>query len=125
MLVIDNDLLGAVNRTIRGIEVTEESLSAQVINNVVHGAGHFLGHEQTLDLMQRDYVYPAVGDRLSPDDWVDAGAQSAADRAHAYVRATLAAHVPTHIAPQVDEEIRRRFPIRLTPEALRGTDGRW
>ena len=58
MMVIDNDLLGAANRTVRGVEVNEDTLSMNVINDVVHGAGHFLGHEQTLRLMEKDYVYP-------------------------------------------------------------------
>ncbi|NIR41217.1 MAG: hypothetical protein GWN79_25580 [Actinobacteria bacterium] len=123
--MIDNDLLGAVNRTVRGIDVTEASLGAKVIEDVVSGAGHFLGHEQTLDLMQREYLYPDVGDRLSPDDWVDAGATSVAGRAHERVKRTLATHFPGHLSPAVDAEIRRRFPILLDPAALTGDDRRW
>ncbi len=125
MMVIDNDLLGAVNRTVRGIEVTDASLGAQVIEDVVDGAGHFLGHVQTLNLMQREYLYPEVGDRLSPDDWVDAGATTVAARAHERVKRTLATHYPGHLSPAVDAEIRRRFPILLDPAALTGDDRRW
>ena len=44
-------------------------LSAQkldVIRQVcLDGPGHFLGSDQTLALMQREYVYPVVGDRTS------------------------------------------------------------
>ncbi len=120
MMVIDNDLLGAVNRTIRGIEVDADSLATQVIKDVVSGEGHFLGHEQTLRVMQREYLYPQVGDRLSPDDWKDAGGLSASDRAHAYVIETLAGHFPDHVSPQVDDQIRARFPIRLPIESVRG-----
>ncbi len=119
MLVIDNDLLGAANRTVRGIEVTEETLAVDVISDVVKGPGHFLGHPQTLRLMQRDYVYPAVGDRLSPDDWADAGATSVADRAHEYVTATLGEHYPDHVSPEADAKIRDLLPIRLPVEAVR------
>ena len=54
--VIDNDIIGAVLRTVRGIEVTDDSLSAEVIDEVVHGEGHFLGHEQTMDLMETGYT---------------------------------------------------------------------
>jgi trimethylamine--corrinoid protein Co-methyltransferase len=125
MMVIDNDLLGAVNRTVRGIGVTDELLAARVIEDVVGGAGHFLGHEQTLDLMQREYLYPDIGDRLSPDDWVDAGATSAAQRAHETVERTLADHHPTHLPPEIDARIRERWPILLPPEALTGADNRW
>ncbi len=112
-MVVDNDMLGAINRSIRGIEVTAETLSGEVIRQVVDGPGHFLGNDQTLALMQSEYTYPRVGDRLSPDDWIDAGAATAVDRANDYVVAALAEHHPAHIPPAVDAAIRDRFDIRL------------
>ena len=72
--VIDNDMLGAINRTIRGIEVNEDTLSLEAMRDVcLDGPSHFLGHDQTMALMQRDYVYPDLGDRNSPKDWNEAG----------------------------------------------------
>ena len=120
MMVVDNDLLGAVNRTVRGIEVNRESLATEVIKNVVSGEGHYLGHEQTLRVMQREYLYPKIGDRLNPEDWSDAGSLSAADRAHQYVVQTLAEHFPGHVSPEVDDLLRERFPIRLPAQSVRG-----
>ncbi len=120
MMVIDNDLLGAVNRTVRGIEVNDDSLAIQVIKDVIAGEGHFLGHEQTLRVMQQEYLYPNIGDRLSPEDWKDAGELSAADRAHEYVVQTLAEHFPGHVPPEVDDLLRERFPIRLPVQSVRG-----
>ena len=32
----------------------------------LEGPGHYLGHPQTLSVMQTEYVYPAVADRTSP-----------------------------------------------------------
>ena len=114
-LVIDNDMLGSINRTVRGIEVTPATLSTEVIEAVVLGEGHFLGHQQTLSMMQTEYTYPLIGDRLSPDDWMDAGATSATDRAHRWVTDTLDHHHPSHLTPEIDARIRRAFPIRLDP----------
>jgi trimethylamine--corrinoid protein Co-methyltransferase len=114
-LVIDNDMLGSINRTVRGIEITPETLSSQVIADVVHGEGHFLGHSQTLSLMQTEYVYPQIGDRLSPDDWVDAGARHIEDVAHDYVTEVLSRPKPDHLTPQADTQIRDTFPIHLPP----------
>ncbi len=120
-LVIDNDMIGAVARTVRGIEIDEGTLSTQVIEEVIRGEGHFLGHEQTLSMMQSEYVYPLVGDRLSPDDWVDAGAKSVEETAHDYVTRTLASHLPMHLDPSRDAAIREAFPIELPPLAsMRG-----
>ena len=48
-MVIDNDMIGNIQRIIRGIEVTDETLSVDVINEAVHGVGHYLGNEQTLE----------------------------------------------------------------------------
>ena len=120
MMVIDNDLLGAANRTIRGIEVNEDSLAVQVIKDVIDGPGHFLGHEQTLRLMERDYVYPDIGDRLSPEDWADAGGTSAVERAHEIVEKTLSTHFPEHVSKEADDKIRARFPIGIPVESVRG-----
>ena len=87
-IVIDNDMLGAINRTLRGIEINKDTLSVETINEVVHGPSHFLGQDQTLSMMQSEYVYPEVGDRLSPDDWHDAGATSVDERARQAVSYT-------------------------------------
>lgn len=125
MLVVDNDILGAVNRTVRGIEVNKDSLSAQVIADVTGGAGHFLGHDQTLRLMEAEYLYPKVGDRQNPNDWADAGSTDAAERAHRVVRETLSSHYPSHVSREADDAIRELLPIRLPVEEVLGTSGRW
>jgi trimethylamine--corrinoid protein Co-methyltransferase len=72
-MVIDNDMLGAVLRTVRGIEVNEETLSYQVMEQVVHGEGHFLRTDQTLGLMRTEYEYPELADRSTPGEWEAAG----------------------------------------------------
>ena len=124
-LVIDNDMLGSVNRTVRGIEVTEESMSAQVIKDTIEGVGHFLGSEQTLHLMQREYVYPVIGDRNNPDDWKDLGSTNAAERAHEHVKQVLSSHFPSHITREQDDWIRANYPIALAAEEVRGQGTRW
>jgi len=117
-LVIDNDMLGAVNRTVRGIEITPDKLSIETIKSVIFGAGHFLGQDQTLSLMQSEYIYPQVGDRLSPADWFDAGATSADERARVIASGVLSSHFPAHVSPEIDARVRERFDIRLPAEEL-------
>jgi trimethylamine--corrinoid protein Co-methyltransferase len=124
--VIDNDMLGAILRTVRGIEVSEDSLSVDAIRAVcTEGPGHFLGHGQTLQLMQTEYLYPEVADRSSPKEWAERGAPDLLDRARARMRAILAEHYPVYIQPAADREIRARFPIRLPREDMRPGNGRW
>jgi len=113
--VIDNDMHGAILRTVRGIEVDAERLSVDVIDGVVHGEGHFLGTEQTMRLMKRDYLYPDLGDRRSISEWQDAGAPTLWQSARARVETIMAAPAPDHITPDIGRVIRGRFPI-LLPE---------
>ena len=124
--VIDNDMLGAVNRTIRGIDVTEDSLSVETMRSVcVDGPNHYLGSEQTLDLMQKEYIYPEVGDRTSPKEWAEQGTTDVLQRASLKVREILSQHYPAHIDPVLDEQIRAGLPIRLPREMMRPGNGRW
>ena len=117
--VIDNDMLGAINRTVRGIEVTDQSLSLDVIREVcMDGPGHFLGHDQTLGLMERDYVYPEVGDRLSPKEWGEQGSSDAVERAHQRMQEILATHYPSYVEASIDARLRERFPVRLPRAAM-------
>jgi trimethylamine--corrinoid protein Co-methyltransferase len=112
-LVIDNDMMGAINRSVRGIEVNAESLSRDVISEAVYGPGHFLGNEQTLSMMTTEYIYPVIGDRQTPADWTEQGAKDAREIAHEYVVRTLAEHHPENLSVEVDAKIRARFPISL------------
>ena len=112
-LIIDNDMLGSIARTVRGIEVNEDTMSVAVIKDVIKGDGHFLGHSQTLNVMQTEYVYPIVGDRLSPDDWKDAGSLDVRDRAYTKVKEILEGPMPNHISTEADLMIKKMFPIRL------------
>lgn len=119
-LVMDNDIIGAALRTVRGIEVNDESLSLDTIRDTcLNGPGHYLGSEQTLKLMQRDYLYPVIGDRSSPKEWVENGSTDAVTRARRRVAEILRHHHPAHVSEAIDERIRQHFPVRLPREALR------
>jgi trimethylamine--corrinoid protein Co-methyltransferase len=119
-LIIDNDVIGAVQRTIKGIDVSDESMSLETIRKVcIEGPGHYLGSDQTLQLMQREYIYPSVGDRTSPNEWVEQGRPSVVERASRKLEAILASHYPSHIPESVDAAIRERLPIRLPRSAMR------
>jgi trimethylamine--corrinoid protein Co-methyltransferase len=119
-VVIDNDTIGAAQRTIRGIDISDESMSLDVIRAaVVDGPGHYLGSAQTLDLMQREYLYPDVYDRLSAKEWIEVGKPKVLDRAIKRVQDTLASHYPTHIPEAIDDLIRAELPIRLDRSRMR------
>jgi trimethylamine--corrinoid protein Co-methyltransferase len=124
-LVIDNDLIGMVLRTVRGIEVNDETLSVEAIKQVALDPGHYLGHPQTLELMESEYLYPEVGDRTPPGAWEQQGSKDMLEQAHAKAVEVLSSHYPSHIDPKTDAAIRERFPIRLSRDAMQAASGRW
>ena len=124
-LVIDNDLLGAVLRTVRGIEVNEETLSYKVIEQVVQGEGHFLRNQQTLDLMRSGYEYPDLANRHSVEEWHTAGSPDIREQAGKRVKSILSSHYPQYIDAAADAKIRANFPIHLAPEDMRSGNCRW
>ncbi len=124
-MIIDNDMIGNIQRVLRGIEVTEESLSYDVINETVFGAGHYLGSTQTLELMNEEYLYPEIADRLTSGAWNEMGSKTLYEQAHERVAEMLADYYPTYIDREADQRIRDRFPIRLKPEDMCVGNGRW
>ncbi len=112
-LVLGDDVLGQVMRCVRGIEVTEDKVSIAAMQEVcLGGPGHYLGSEQTLSLMQSEYVYPAVGNRMSPKEWIEAGKPELLDRAIARKNAILA-KAGNLIDAELDQAIRAAFRIHI------------
>lgn len=109
--VLDNEMHAAIYRTLRGIEVTEETLGFEAIRDTVLGEGHFLGHAQTHAAMERDYVYPTLADRDAPSVWGEGGARQAWDRARDTARSILETHRPDYLTPAQDKAIRAAFKI--------------
>lgn len=124
-MVIDAEMISNIRRCMRGIEVSDETLSVQVIEDTVRNEGHFLGHDQTIALMESEYVYPEIADRQSPDSWREQGAQDIWERAHARVRDILSTHYPEHIEMTADDIVRAKFPIRLNRDFMSSSSKRW
>ena len=124
-MVIDNELIGMVSRTLRGIEVNDDTLSLDVIHNCAVDPGHFLGNEQTLRFMETEYVYPSLMDRSPTDLWQDEGSKDLFERSRAKAREVLGSHYPNYLGADMDAKVRARFPIRIQPGDMASTAGRW
>jgi trimethylamine--corrinoid protein Co-methyltransferase len=113
-LILGDDLLGQALRCVRGIEVTEDSVSLEVIRaTCLGGPGHYLGTDQTLSLMQTEYVYPALADRTSPKEWLEQDRPNLLARAIARKEEILATRSDARFPPVIDQAIRDRFKIYL------------
>lgn len=114
-LILGDDILGQAQRAVRGIEVSEDMMNLDVMKEVcLGGPGHYLGSEQTMALMQTDYVYPVVGNRMSPKEWTEAQKPLLLDGARARM-ASILAEARCCIDPAVDAAIRAKFNIAFAP----------
>jgi len=120
-LILGDDLIGQALRCVRGIEVTDDTMALEVMRESCLGAdgtggvGHYLGAGQTLGNMERDYVYPALGDRTSPKEWAENDRPDLLENATARKDAILANHARARFDPATDMAIRASFNIHLSP----------
>ena len=80
--------------------------------------GHYLGADQTLEVMQTEYIYPDFADRLSPNQWEEQGKPVLLEKAIAKKNEILSNYHPTHISDEIDRQVREQFPIFLPREAF-------
>ena len=107
-------MIGQCLRGVRGIEVNEATLGVDVMKDVcMGGAGHYLGHDQTIGLMQTEYVYPAIGDRSSPKEWEELGKPNLVEVATKRKDEILASFNPTHIPEAIVEKIRSNYNLLM------------
>ena len=117
--IIDDDINGQAMRLVRGLEVNDETLSLDVIHDVCNGEGHYLGHPQTLALMNSEFHYPHSVERGTRADWEASGEQDMRTRAREQARDILTNHFPTIVDDALDDKIRSEFDIYLEREVMR------
>ncbi|MEO1640658.1 MAG: trimethylamine methyltransferase family protein [Pseudomonadota bacterium] len=110
-LVLGDDVIGQVLRAVRGIDVTDESLSIDAMKEAcLGGPGHYLGSDQTLKLMQTEYIYPTLGNRMSPKEWNEADRPDLIEAAIARKNQILA-EAQIKFDPAFDAAIRKDYNI--------------
>ncbi|KAB7613340.1 trimethylamine methyltransferase [Amylibacter sp. SFDW26] len=111
--LLDNDMHSAIYRTLRGIEVNDETLSFEAIEDAVLGEGHFLGSADTLAAMERDYYYPEFADRDPPITWRENGRPDAWERAREEAKRVLVEYHPEYLTTDIERKVRDNFNILL------------
>jgi trimethylamine--corrinoid protein Co-methyltransferase len=117
--VVDNEMLGVILRSMVEVQVDNATLSPSMIGEVVRGDGHFLGHADTLERMQTDFLYPQLADRRTPEEWEAAGSPDIRRPAKQRARDILATHFATPFEAEAEAAIRAGFDIRLPASVLR------
>ena len=106
-------MLGHVHRVLRGIEISEETLGFDTIIEAVTGEGHFLGTDQTMASMERDYYYPPMSDREQPNTWEEQGKLTHEQRCKAKAQQVLSDHQPRYLSAEMAAAFKDRFNIQL------------
>ena len=114
-LILGNDILGQVQRCIKGIDVDDNLVNLDVIKSVcLDGPEHYLGHEQTLALMQKEYIYPDLADRSSPKEWLENEKPDLIKNTIAKKNEILKRRGTKPLFPyEIDKEVRENFKIYL------------
>ena len=102
--VIDNEICGMVSRAVRGIEVNDMTLAADVIEAVGPG-GEFLSQRHTLENVQREHYIPKIINRDKWEVWAKSGSKDLREVARQEAKRILREHQPEPLDDNVRTEI--------------------
>jgi trimethylamine--corrinoid protein Co-methyltransferase len=92
-MVIDDEILDSVKRTLRGFEVNPDSLAVEVIAKAMDGARNFLAQRHTVKYMRSGEVMQTrLAGREGWAEWEASGHQGIVDRAALRAAELLASH---------------------------------
>jgi trimethylamine--corrinoid protein Co-methyltransferase len=106
MLVIDDEIIGAIRRFQRGIGVDDETLALSLIEEVGHG-GDFLTTEHTLRHFREEIRHSRFPTRSKRDAWERQGRRSIEEKAADRVRDILAAGPRGYLRPEQERALDR------------------
>jgi trimethylamine--corrinoid protein Co-methyltransferase len=104
LLMLDDELCGAVLRVARGIEVDEGTLALDLIKQIGF-SGNYLAEEHTVSRFRHEHYIPNLLPREPYDAWEKAGERLALDHARDRVRDVLAKHQPRELDPALEQEL--------------------
>ena len=102
--VIDNEILGAAFRIVKGVEVNKDTIALDVIKEIGPG-GNFLTHDHTLKNFRQVRWFPELTNREKWGNWKTKGAKDMRQRANEEARRILKEYHPRHLSPKLCEEL--------------------
>jgi len=106
MLVMQHELIGFVERIMRGMRVDEKALAVGVIKEVGPG-GSFIAHDHTLEHYRQELWFPRLLDRQFYDAWMQAGASTMAQRCRQEKERLLVEHEVEPLPDDIQKEFQR------------------
>ena len=104
-LVIDDEILGMVNRILQGIRVDKVSLAVDLIKKV--GFKHYLAEKHTHDFFRTEQYMPTLSNRDNYQKWARQGSRSVREAAREKAKKILETHHPQPIDKDIQAEIQK------------------
>ncbi|HEY7588365.1 MAG TPA: trimethylamine methyltransferase family protein [Thermoplasmata archaeon] len=103
-IVIDDEIVGAIARLLRGEWADEETMALDVIERVGPGK-NFLAQSHTLRHFKTEHFMPNLIDRRAFDAWSADGSKTLVDKAREKTKWILA----NHLVPPLESDIQRKM----------------
>jgi trimethylamine---corrinoid protein Co-methyltransferase len=104
--LIDDEILGAAFRIVRGFEVNPETIALDLIKRVGIG-GEYLGEEHTARHLREVTWFPGLTNRQRWEIWAAEGGKDMRQRGIDKARRVLEEHHPEHLEPKLAAELER------------------
>ncbi len=102
--LIDDEILGAAFRIVKGFEVNRDTLAVDVIKDVGPG-GNFLTHPHTLKYMRKEHWAPNLTFRGNYHAWEEMGRKDIRQRANEQAKEILETHYPNILGEAQKREL--------------------
>lgn len=102
--IIGDEICSFINRIIKGIEVSQETLALDVIREVGAG-GEFLTHPHTMEHFKHEQWDSQLGNRIRREPWEEAGSKDIQARAKDRLKEILSTHQPKPLDPDVQRKL--------------------
>jgi trimethylamine--corrinoid protein Co-methyltransferase len=108
-LVIDNDILGMVDRAFQGIDVSQDTLAFEAIRSAGPG-GNFVASRHTRKHMHKEHYFPLSTNREKREVWFSKGSKTSAARAHAKIQDLISQPPHFYTDESLAERLMKSFP---------------
>jgi trimethylamine---corrinoid protein Co-methyltransferase len=116
-IIVDAELLRNWAELLKPITFSEDDIAVDAIKGVAAG-GHYFGAAHTLARYEHAFYRPLLSDWSNFENWTDAGARDATQRATGIWQKMLADYVPPPLDPAIKEAV-DAFVARRTDEIAR------
>jgi trimethylamine--corrinoid protein Co-methyltransferase len=103
-IVVDAELLRNWAEILKPVSFSDDDLGVEAIKGIAAG-GHFFGAAHTLARYETAFYRPLLSDWSNFENWTDAGARNATERATGIWKKVLAEYMPPPLDPAVREAI--------------------